>query len=126
MTKHEFENLTGKKVSDMEYTYIENMYMECGEMDKQTFCKYYPGLVNNPIFEYYLNGYRDNREHLNAQGLECEIVAFDLIRKSVQLDDDELSLSAIALIGKKRYILYKLENELPLSSWDRERLKGML
>lgn len=126
MTRQEFEGMTGKKVSDMEYMHIEEIYMRCGDMDKQTFCRYYSGIEDNPIFDFYYNHCGELDQVVNSQRLTAEVAAFDLIKKSVRSGDDELLGCAIFLIGKKRYLLYKIDNDLPLSKEDKCLLKELI
>lgn len=126
MTKREFETLTGKKVSEMEYAYIEEMYTRCGNMDKQRFCESYKEVDDNPILEYYYNRFCDLEYDLKEKDHMSEMVAYDLINKSVELSSEELVSCAIALIGKKRYLVYKLDKGLPLSDLDRISLKEII
>lgn len=126
MTKQEFETLSGKRVCDMEYTYIEEMYMKCDNMNKQEFCAHYGGVASNPIFGYFYDRCRELEIDINNQGLATEVVAFDLIQKSVKSDDEDLRSCAIALIGEKRYLIYKLDKDLPLSSLDMRLLREIL
>lgn len=39
MNIHEFESLTKMEVSDKEYAAIEQIYLNAGELDKESFCK---------------------------------------------------------------------------------------
>lgn len=126
MTKQEFEALTGKAVDIMVYAYIEEVYVNCGDMDKEEFCKHYSKILSNPIFDYYYSRCRDLEQSLSDQGLSAEVVAADLINKSVELDNEELCRCAIALIGQKAYLSYKLDRGLNLNSYDRELLKEFL
>lgn len=77
MQKTEFEALTGKKVDDMEYTYIEEIYVNCGDMDKEEFCKHYSAISSNPIFDYYYNRCKDMDQSVSNHGLVAEVVAYD-------------------------------------------------
>ena len=49
MTKFEFEDLTGLKVTEEEYKNIEKMYYAVPNMDKHEFCKRWRQAGNNPL-----------------------------------------------------------------------------
>lgn len=126
MTKEEFEALTGKIVGDLEYSYIEELYMHCSDMDKRAFCENYSSIASNPIFDYCYSRYIDLERELSDKDLTSEVVAHDLINKSVELDNEELGFCAISLIGQKAYLSYKLDKDMPLSSSDKKLLKDLL
>lgn len=125
MTKQEFEALTGKRVDDLEYTYIDEMYMRC-ELDKQEFCESYKAIANNPILDYYYNKFCDLEHDLNEKDRMCEMVGKDLIEKSIELGNEELDSCALALMGQKSYLAYKLDKDLPLSFLDKKLLRKLL
>ena len=49
MTKFEFEDITGLKVTEEEYKEIEKMYYAVPNMDKHEFCKRWRQTGNNPL-----------------------------------------------------------------------------
>ena len=91
MLKKEFESLTGKTVSDEDFTLINRIYMAAGEMDKATFCKNWkPELLENPIVaamtvgtETWIKAQMNTAEELNKAKKECS----DTIRVAKGLQD---------------------------------------
>ena len=49
MTQKEFQDLTGRKVTEEEYRNIEKMYYAVPNMDKREFCKRWVQTGNNPL-----------------------------------------------------------------------------
>lgn len=52
-------------------------------MDKEGFCRYYPEVSNNPVFERCFHSYMVLEQCQTGMRLKNEEVAFDLIRKSI-------------------------------------------
>lgn len=91
MLKKEFESLTGKTVSDEDFTLINRIYMAAGEMDKATFCKNWkPEMLENPIVaalavgaETWIKADLNTTEKLLKMKKDCE----DAFRTAKGLQD---------------------------------------
>lgn len=59
-----------------------------------------------------------------AKGAEGEKtnMAKALIKKADQFNDEEMNRMAIAIIGERDYLVYKLENQLKLTEDDKKRI----
>ena len=125
MTKFEFEDRTGLKVTDEEYKDIEAMYYAVPNMEKDEFCKRWRQCGNNPLAlgltkqVTILNGMLEER---NNEVDDChdklsELAEF-LIGKACAYDDRDFYNEAIRLIGKKEAVLRKIKMGLPL--WEED------
>lgn len=63
-----------------------------------------------------------------AKGAEGEKtnMAKALIKKADQFNDEEMNRMAIAIIGERDYLVYKLENQLKLTEDDKKRILANL
>lgn len=63
-----------------------------------------------------------------AKGAEGEKtnMAKALIKKADQFKDEEMNRMAIAIIGERDYLVYKLENQLKLTEDDKKRILANL
>ena len=121
MTKFEFEDRTGLKVTDDEYMDIERMYMAVPNMEKDEFCKRWRQCGNNPLAKELanqtttLNGMIEERNneledcHERLNGL-----AEFLIGKASAHEDTDLYQEAVKIIGQKAVTLFKIRMNLPL------------
>lgn len=125
MTKFEFEDRTGLKVTDEEYYEIESMYMAVPNMEKDEFCKRWRQCGNNPLAKELakqanvLNGMLEER---NNEVDDChdkmnELAEF-LIGKASAHEDTDLYREAVKIIGQKAVTLCKIRMNLPL--WEED------
>lgn len=125
MLKKEFESLTGKTVSDEDFTLIYRIYMASGEMDKATFCKNWkPEMLENPIVaalavgaETWIKAQMNTAEELNktkagVDGLMARIGALArqskgqaeeiaLLKKAVYAVVEQVNLEAFPTLKEK-------------------------
>lgn len=133
MTQQEFQDLTGRKVTEEEYKGIEKMYYAVPNMDKHEFCKRWVQTGNNPLTieltkqVVLLNGMLEERYN---EAKDChskmEELAWFLIGKSAAYDDTDFYNEAIRIVGRKAAILHKIKMGYPLWKEDREYIKNNL
>ncbi|MGN0237576.1 MAG: hypothetical protein ACI4AK_05775 [Lepagella sp.] len=114
MQKKEFEELTGLKCSDAQYSTIEKIYLH-SEMTKNEFCEDYANGCGHKIQEELLDEIEALERCITSRDLDisnlrqerAEIVDFLLSRYNAT-GDDELRQQVIAMVGEKGYILRRL------------------
>ncbi len=118
MQQQEFENLTGMTVDPIEYDRIEEIYLNAGSMDNETFCMDYAKGRGHKIMEALSSEVTDQRD--NVRRLENErrekvneMVDF-LIAMHDQTKHEPLRKQAVEMVGRKQYILHKCHMALPL------------
>lgn len=125
MTKFEFEDRTGLKVTDEEYKDIEAMYYAVPNMEKDEFCKRWRQCGNNPLTVALakqattLNGMLEerNNELDDCHEKNIEIAEF-LLGKACVYKDTDFYNEAIRLIGQRAVTLRKIQMGLPL--WEED------
>ena len=125
MTKFEFEDRTGLKVTDEEYKNIEIMYYAVPNMEKDEFCKRWRQCRNNPLTialakqATTLNGMLEerNNELDDCHDKNSELAEF-LLGKACAYKDSDFYNEAIRLIGQKEVTLRKIRMGLPL--WEED------
>lgn len=137
MTKQEFETMTAQRVSDENFAAFNEMYMCAGELDKQTFCEAIKDSEKSGAIRKLLvaltttsssraskleKAHEDNDKMTRANVRLAEI----LIGKSVDHYDDELYNEAVAILGYRNSINFKLDNTIELSKADIEYIKQNL
>lgn len=125
MTKFEFEDRTGLKVTDEEFKGIEAMYYAVPNMQKDEFCKRWRQCGNNPLAVELakqvtaLRGMLD--AHRNTEGerdeRNSELADF-LISKATAYEDSDFYKQAVKMIGQKEVTLRKVKKGLPL--WEED------
>lgn len=133
MTQQEFQDLTGRKVTEEEYQGIEKMYYAVPNMDKREFCKRWIQTGNNPLTielakqATIANGMLEER---NNELADChnkiEELAWFLIGKAAAYDDTDFYNEAIRIVGQKAAILHKIKMGYSLWKEDREYIKNNL
>lgn len=127
MTKEEFEERSGWKVSDAEFARIESAYMSAGEMDKDAFCRHWRECGKNPLVEALLSESVKREERIAALAEEKkallsqrEELAEFLLGKSCAYEDSEFRNEAIRLIGSRAAVAMKVKMLLPL--WEEDKV----
>ena len=133
MTKFEFEDLTGLKVTEEEYNGIEKMYYAVPNMDKHEFCKRWRQTGNNPLTVELAKQVTIANERLkgteNALSSclsKMEELAWFLIGKAAAYDDTDFYKEAIRIVGHKAAVLHKIKMGYPLWEEDRDYIKNNL
>lgn len=121
MTKQEFFERTGASVTDAEYKEIEKIYLEAGEtMDKDTFCREWIDCGDSPLFHIFYKRAMEMQERAEEAESKLRSLAKFLIKKSDENADQEEYQMAVSLVGRKRAVLFKVQEQIELSSEDIE------
>ena len=121
MTKQEFIEITGSSVTDAEYKEIEMIYLEAGEtMDKDTFCREWIDYGDRPLFHIFYDRAIKMNDRAEVAESKIKQVAEFLIKKSDENADREEYDVAVDLIGRKKAVLFKVQEQIELSSEDIE------
>lgn len=128
MTKQEFIERTGyTSVSDEEYKAIEMIYLEAGEsVDKDLFCKEWLEHKDSNLFRIFYHRAMEMQERAQTAESMLKTVAKFLIKKSDENVDSEEYDMAVQLIGRKKAVLVKVEEQIELAPEDIEYIKNNL
>ena len=121
MTKQEFIDRTGmKNISDSDFNIANNLYMECGNMDKDQFCAEYKKQHCPQILAtYYLQHMNEKKEIAQLNDERKELVSF-LIDRAQAMGDIECFKKAAQMVGmaeaikihiKKGYDLWQIHKD---------------
>lgn len=122
MNVQEFTQRTGyTPATEEEWKEIESMYMEAGDsVDKDLFCKEWLKHKRSNLLRIFYKRAMEKAETLEYfNDLRTETAKF-LIDKAVDLDDRDMFAQAEKLIGMKRVVLYKIEQDYNLTREDKE------
>lgn len=127
MMKQEFEERANFKVSpECYHTFIEPGY-NASNLDKDEWVKEWK--KNEGVQAAYdWECAKRIKAEKAAKGAEGEKtnMAKALIKKADQFNDEEMNRMAIAIIGERDYLVYKLENQLKLTEDDKKRILANL
>lgn len=127
MMKQEFEERANFKVSpECYHTFIEPGY-NASNLDKDEWVKEWK--KNGGVQAAYdWECAKRIKAEKAAKGAEGEMtnMAKALIKKADQFNDEEMNRMAIAIIGERDYLVYKLENQLKLTEDDKKRILANL
>ena len=133
MLQHEFEKLTGMDVPAEIYCRIDRVYLRCGDIDKQTFCKKWKEGDTLAIMEMLaaeierqgklLDQYRQEAEEAKIKKTK---IAAALIKAAAQYKDTSLKRIAIDLVGIREVVTMSLENGEKLCADERDFLLELL
>ena len=133
MTRIEFQDLTGRKVTEDEFQVVEEMYYAVPNMDKHEFCKRWIQTGNNPLTmalakqATILAGMLEERNNeLDDSHSKMEEFAWFLIGKAAAYQDTDFYKEAIRIVGQKAAVLHKIKMGYPLWKEDREYIKNNL
>lgn len=131
MLQKEFEERIGRKVERCEFEEANRIYMACGEMDKDEFCRHYTTKEGKQeLLEVMAHEMRTmekaknlelgakNREIADLENSLCD-TADVLLGKACVYDDTDLYEMVVRMIGKRNVVMRKIEMGLPL--WDEEK-----
>lgn len=127
MMKQEFEERANFKVSpECYHTFIEPGY-NASNLDKDEWVKEWKknGGVQAAYDWECAKRIKAEKAAKGAEG-EKTNMAKELIKKADQFNDEEMNRMAIAIIGERDYLVYKLENQLKLTEDDKKRILANL
>lgn len=126
MNKQEFIDRTGLTPTDEEYVTIEAIYMAAESLDKDEFCREYKKHGNSSLVKSLFNEVKKMNDLVNtANDLEREYVIF-LIEQAEKWSASDLRDKAIAMLGAKEYLIYKLDRGFNLWEADKQLMIKML
>ena len=133
MNKQEFIDRTGLTPTNEEYVTIEAIYMAAKSLDKNEFCMEYKkhgdsSLVKslfNEVKELKSLAYATNDAFHSFQLKEREYAIF-LVEQAEKLSASDLRDKAIAMLGEKEYLTYKLDRGFNLLEADRQLILKLL
>ena len=127
MMKQEFEERANFKVSpECYHTFIKPGY-NASNLDKDEWVKEWKknGGVQAAYDWECAKRIKAEKAAKGAEG-EKTNMAKALIKKADQFNDEEMNRMAIAIIGERDYLVYKLENQLKLTEDDKKRILANL
>ncbi len=119
MQKIEFEQRTGINLTDDEYKDVEMMYLECGNIDKDDFCKDYKKHKDSVMIGIFFRQSQNQKEKLSRYSKERSSMVDFLLERAQAFGDIELLNKAIQLVGHQEVIKRKIQKDLPL--WDDDK-----
>lgn len=139
MTKQEFETLTGKKVTKIEYEYIERVYM-ASNFQKAEFCQEWKknhslatsNLVANLVTEIevlrgsYETLQKEYTRACDGAKQETSSMADFLILQAEKWSATDLREKAIKMVGVKEYLRRRIEFGFGLWEDDKKALSEIL
>lgn len=133
MTRKEFEDRTGRKISIANYAKAETLYMASGNMDKDEFCTEirkmcaYDAATDEIELRHTLVEIADTLARLQAKvdflegekSEKSQELAEFLIGKAHAHNDTDFRREAVKLVGERDVVLMTLQMGLPL--WDEDK-----
>lgn len=122
MTQQEFQERT-RIESEATYELANAIYMEAGNIDKDSFCKDFIKHGDSILLAYFYKTCKELRKKLNALKDErLEMVQF-LLQQEHETDDQTFRDKAVELVGEKEVIRLKIENGWDFCDADKEYIK---
>jgi hypothetical protein len=133
MNKQEFIDRTGLTPTDEEYVTIEAIYMAAESLDKNEFCMEYKKHGDSSLVKSLFNEVKElkglvlatNDDFHSFQLKEREYAIF-LVEQAEKLSASDLRDKAIAMLGVKEYLIYKLDRGFNLLEADRQLILKLL
>ena len=133
MTRQEFEERTGCKLTEEAYAPIEAMYLAAGEMDKDEFCRQWAKHGDCALVQELMNRIRnlerDKRLYRETTRSSSELLkqgAQALIRASYEVSDERLILLAKRMTSNQWVIVEKAKIGIKLTESEIEYLEENL
>lgn len=120
MLREEFENRMGNTVTPEAYENIEDLYISAGDMDKDTFCDDYKLHGTSKILAEIWDRYKNTRDVLQIYKREHQEAAEMLLMINDNYAIGEAYNMAEKMIGTRGIIKFKIENNKPLTSAEKE------
>lgn len=130
MNKQEFIDRTGLTPTDEEYVTIEAIYMAAESLDKDEFCREYKKHGNSSLVKSLFNEVKEWESLANTATndfyLKEREYAIFLVEQAEKWSASDLRDKAIAMLGAKKYLIYKLDRGFNLWEEDKQLLIKML
>lgn len=125
MLKHEFEELTNRKLTDEEYTEAEMMYMNAGDIDKEYFARLWLQTGKNPLTRILAEQAEDYRQrlakleqHVKETDNKITEVAHELLQEWNEYKLLNSHNQATRLIGHMAAMKHIIAQKMPLADDD--------
>lgn len=118
MNKQEFEERTGIKLTEEEYQKVEEMYMLCGDVNKDDFCDDYKKHKDSIILNVFFKQADRMELQLKHRSKERSGLVDFLLDRAQKFGDSALLLKAICMVGHTEVIKRKIKAGLPF--WDED------
>ena len=126
MLREEFENRMGNTVTPEAYEDINNLYIQSGDMDKDTFCDDYKLHGGSKILAEIWKRYKTTRDVLQIYKREHQEAAEMLVRLNDEYGIPEAYRMAESMIDLRGVVKFKIENGKPLTSAEKEYIISMI
>jgi len=130
MNKQEFESLVGQKTTDEDFDRFNEIYMNAGEVDKETFCNAVKNLHKLPgtweVIEALSKTSTIRNDKLARCDKERREAALMLIQISAKYQDEQARKKAIQMLGTNNYLREKISLGLDFDANDYELVVDFL
>lgn len=127
MTREEFNNRTNRKATADEYSFIERVYMAAGDsIDKDQFCKDFNKAGLTSTVAALTENVESAQALIKAQRKEIQQLAIFIAEQAEATSCGTLRSKAIAIMGARAYITWKIENGKRLWELDRDLIKDLI
>lgn len=115
------------KVLPAEFNHIHEIYMNCTDMDKDTFCREYRNRSGNMAIIDALNDTATrNAERVRKLIAEKDAMIVFLVEQAEKWGAPDLRQKAIDMMGLKEYLAYKIRKGYNLWQMDRDAITEIL
>ncbi|MCF0219366.1 MAG: hypothetical protein HUK14_06260 [Muribaculaceae bacterium] len=127
MTREEFNIRTNANASTEEFETINRVYMAAGDaIDKDQFCNDVKKSGITPTLESLADRVETMQELFEANKRYFDSTALFIAEQAEKYSSIELRNQAIAMMGVKKYLTWKIENEKNLWQVDLELIKDLI
>lgn len=128
MTREEYNSRTNENVSEDEFQFINRVYMAAGDsIDKDQFCR---DIKKSGGMNATIAALTENVETavalIKEQEKKMQRLAIFIAEQAEESSSAKLRKKAIALMGKREYITWKIENGKSLWQLDLDLIKELI
>lgn len=131
MLKHEFEELTNRKLTNEEYIEVEAMYMNAGDISKEYFARLWLQTGKNPLTrmlaeqaEYHRQRSAKLEQRVKETNEKITEVAHELLQEWGEHQTRHSHDLAVKLIGHMAAMKYMVVQKMPLTADDYELIES--
>lgn len=127
MTREEFNNRTNTNATADEYNFIERVYMAAGDtIDKDQFCNDFNKTGITPTIAALTENVEAAQAKIKGQQELIQHLTIFIAEQAEETSCGALRNKAIALMGAKAYITWKIENDKTLWKRDLDLIKDLI
>lgn len=127
MTREEYINRTNDNVNEVEFSFINRVYMAAGDnLDKDQFCNDIKKSGLTPTLASLTE--EVEKSQASATNLKQQIagLAIFIAKQAEENSSTILRKKAIEMMGERKYIIWKIENLYNLWQLDRDLIKDLI